>query len=458
MSIFKSIKFRLTVWYLVAIVLVVGAFGTAAYFLLSKNLYRNLDDSLRARVAEIESSIKVKERQVRFEQKFNELVMIFDADGALLQRLGPNVRFANIETTVQQALFGQASFVTASTTEGQDVRLYASPFNVDSSTRIAIVVGRLPRDIKEMLAIFRMVIINSALAVILLAGIGGMFLANRTLKPVERISDIARGISESDLSRRIDIRTDDELGRLALTLNGMIGRLEEAFKKQRQFLADASHELRTPLAVLQAESSLTLDKRRTQAEYRKSLDLVSQEVTYMSEIVSKLLLLARSDAGCEPFNFQEVNILDLFAELSQDVEALAQEKGVQFSLGQMDNLTVRGDRLKLRQLFLNILDNAVRYTPSGGSISGSVVKKNVSAVVSISDTGIGIPAEHLPFIFDRFYRTDKARSRSEGGAGLGLAIAGSIAKAHGGRIEVESQAGKGTTFHVVLPMANSHPG
>jgi heavy metal sensor kinase len=455
MSIVKSIKFRLTVWYLVAIALLLAIFGAAAYFLLAKNLYRNLDDSLRARVTELESSITIKDRQVRFEQKFNDLVMIYDADGALLQRLGPNVRFSNIEATVQQALFGQGSFLSASTTEGQEVRLYAAPFNVDSQTRIAIVVGRLPRDVQDMLAIFRMVIINSALAVVILAGVGGMFLANRTLRPVERIADIARGISETDLCRRIDIRTDDEIGRLALTLNGMIGRLEEAFRKQRQFLADASHELRTPLAVIQAESSLALDKKRTQAEYRKSLELVSQEVTYMSEIVSRLLLLARSDAGCESINFQEVNVTDLFAEVSQDTEALAQEKGVQFSLGLMEELAIRGDRLKLRQLFLNILDNAVRYTPSGGSVSGSLVKKNGSAVASISDTGIGIPAEHVPFIFDRFYRVDKARSRAEGGAGLGLAIAGSIARAHGGEIEVESQVGRGTTFRVVLPLDDS---
>jgi heavy metal sensor kinase len=453
MIIFKSIKFRLTLWYLVAIVVLLAVFGTVAYYLLSKNLYRDLDESLKAQVTELESSITIKDRQVRFEQKFNELVMIYDADGALLQRLGPNVRFSNIEDMVQQALFGKSSFQSATTTEGQEVRLYAAPFNADSSTRIAIVVGRLPSDIRNVLAIFRMVIINSALAVVLLAGIGGMLLAGRTLKPVEHIADTAQGISESDLSRRIDIQTDDELGRLASTLNRMIGRLDEAFKKQRQFVADASHELRTPLAVIQAESSLGLEKKRTQAEYQKSLELVSQEVVYMSEIVGKLLLLARSDAGLDPDNFQDVNVMDLLTELSQDVEALAQEKGLRFSLGPMDNLTIKGDRLKLRQLFLNILDNAVRYTPSGGSVSGSLVRKNGSAVVSIEDTGIGIPAEHLPYIFDRFYRVDKARSRADGGTGLGLSIAISIAKVHGGGIEVESQVGAGTTFRVVLPLA-----
>jgi heavy metal sensor kinase len=455
MTIFKSIKFRLTVWYLIAILVLLAVFGTVAYFLLSKNLYRNLDEALRARVTELESSIKLENGQISFEQKFNDLVFIYNADGALLQRLGPSVRFPNIDKIVQQALLGQSSFLTTSTTEGQDVRLYGAPFNVDSRTRIAVIVGRLPQDIQNMLGIFGRVIIYSALAVLLLAGVGGMFLTNRTLKPVDRITDIARGIGEGDLSRRIDIQSDDEMGRLASTLNGMIARLEGAFNRQRQFAADASHELRTPLAVIQAESSLALDKKRTQAEYRKSLELVSQEVAYMSEIIGKLLQLVRSDASSEQLNLEEVNLRDLWAELASNVEALAQEKGLQLLPGPMDNLSVKGDKLKLRQLFLNILDNAIRYTPSGGSITASLTRKEENAVVSIRDTGIGISAEHLPFIFDRFYRVDKARSRAEGGMGLGLAIASSIAKVHGGDIEIESQVGKGSSFHIILPLLDA---
>jgi heavy metal sensor kinase len=437
---------------LIAILVLLAVFGTVAYFMLSKNLYRNLDEALQTRVTELEGSIKLVNGQISFEQKFNDLVFIYNADGALLQRLGPNIGFPHIEKIVQQALLGQSSFLTATTTEGQNVRMYGAPFNVDSRTRIAVIVGRLPQDIQNMLAIFRRVIIYSALAVLLLAGVGGMFLTNRTLKPVDHITDIARGIGESDLSRRIEIQSDDEMGRLASTLNGMIARLEEAFNRQRQFAADASHELRTPLAVIQAESSLALDKKRTQAEYRKSLEVVSQEVAYMSEIIGKLLQLVRGDASSEQLNLDEVNLRDLWAELTSDLEALAQEKGLQFLQGPMDNLSVMGDKLTLRQLFLNILDNAIRYTPSGGSITGSLIKKEENAVVSISDTGVGISAEHLPFIFDRFYRVDKARSRAEGGTGLGLAIASSIAKMHGGYIEIESQVGKGSSFHIILPL------
>jgi len=453
----KTIKFRLTIWYLVGLALLLTAFGVVAYRLLSRDLYKNLDESLRTRVAELQGSIKVEGQQISFEQKFNDLILIYDANGALSQRLGPNVRFANIEEMVQQALFGQSSYLTAETNEGQEVRLYATPFNLDSRTRIAIVAGRLTREIQEILSIFRVVIIFATLAVVILAGVGGLFLANRTLKQVDHITDIAREIGEGDLSRRIDIRSEDEMGKLAATLNWMISRLETAFRRQRQFAADASHELRTPLAIIQAESSLVLDKKRTQAEYRKSLEVVSQEVSYMADIIGKLLLLARSDAADEPSNFQEVNLKDLLTEVSSDVESLAQEKGLAFSLGALDNLTVKGDRLKLRQLFLNLLDNAIRYTPSGGSVSGSLVRKNGSAFVTVCDTGVGIASEHLPHIFDRFYRVDNARSRADGGTGLGLAIASSIAKLHGGEIQVESQVGKGSAFFVTLPLPDSSP-
>jgi signal transduction histidine kinase len=177
----------------------------------------------------------------------------------------------------------------------------------------------------------------------------------------------------------------------------------------------------------------------------------------MAEIIGKLLLLARSESPDETSNFQEVNVRDLLTELSSDMESLAHEKGLAFSFGQLDNLTVKGDRLKLRQLFLNLLDNAIRYTPSGGAVSGSLVRKNSSAFVTVCDTGVGIPSEHLPHIFDRFYRVDTARSRDDGGSGLGLAIASSIAKLHGGEIQVESQVGKGSAFYVTLPLSEAPP-
>lgn len=448
----KSIRVRLTVWYMLTVGVLMVAFGWLAYALLSRNLFRNLDDSLKARIMELKGTMKFQGDRILFDRKIDEIALIYNADGQLIQQLGPNAEYSNLAGAVKRALLGVSSSVNSETGEGLDVRLYATPINVDSQTRVALVVGKVPNDILNVLAIFRMVILNSSILLIVLAGAGGWFLAGRTLRPVERITAIARGIGESDLSRRIDVVSDDELGRLAETLNGMIARLEDAFVKQRRFVADASHELRTPLAVLQAETSLALEKPRNHEEYERSLETVAQEVAYMSEIVGKLLVLARTDAGTELLNVQEVDVSELLGGLAQDVEALAQEKGLTLKFGPLDAAVVNGDRVRLRQLFLNILDNALRYTPAGGSITGSVVRQDGQAVTTISDTGIGIAQKHLPFIFDRFYRADPVRTSGEGGTGLGLSIATSIAKTHGGTIEVESRVGEGTTFRILLPL------
>jgi signal transduction histidine kinase len=205
---------------------------------------------------------------------------------------------------------------------------------------------------------------------------------------------------------------------------------------------------------MQAEATLALSKERTEADYRKSLETISQESTYMSSVIGQLLFLARSDAGKEQLNFEDVDLKDLITALSANVEALATDKGIKFSIDAPENLVVNGDKVKLRQLFINILENAVRYTPADGNISVSLVRKDSSALATISDTGIGIPPEHLPHIFERFYRVDKARSRADGGVGLGMAIAKYIAESHKGNITVESEVGKGTTFNVSIPLKN----
>jgi heavy metal sensor kinase len=301
------------------------------------------------------------------------------------------------------------------------------------------------------------VLLIAIVGVIVLAGLGGLFLAGRVLKPVEQITRTAQKIEESDLSQRITVKNDDELGRLATTLNDMIERLEEAFNRQRQFTADASHELRTPLAIMQAEATLALSKERTEADYRKSLETISQESTYMSSVIGKLLFLARSDAGKEQLNFEDVDLKELLTGLSTNIEALAQDKGIKFSVDAQESMIVNGDKVKLRQLFINILENAVRYTPADGAVSVSLVKKDENALATISDTGIGIPPEHLPHIFERFYRVDKARSKADGGVGLGLAITQYITESHKGTIEVESQVGKGTTFYVTIPLKITEP-
>jgi heavy metal sensor kinase len=452
----KSIKFRLTIWYLVILVALLLLFGMMSYFMLSQSLHQSLDESLKTSMLALENSLEAEDGHLDLGITLQpgELVLLYGNDGSLLKGFGWGVEVPHIDTLVTQALGSHASFLTARTANGDEMRLYAAPFSEQLGIG-AIVVGRSTATVTEVLESFKNILIFAALATLALAGGGGFFMANRVLKPVERIRQTAQEIGESDLSRRIQVATEDEMGRLAITLNKMIARLEAAFSRQRQFTADASHELRTPLAIVQAESTLALRKKRTQEDYRKSLELISQEAGHMSAVVGNLLYLARIDAGKDQVNFERINLKELLAELSSDIEVLAREKGIEFKIAPLEDLTVEGDKIKLEQLFLNLLENAIRYTPKGGSISASVVREGKTAVIAIRDTGIGIPEEHIPHIFERFYRVDKARSRAEGGAGLGLAICKHIAEVHNGKIEVESQVGKGSTFSISLPLTEN---
>ncbi len=455
MRFFKSVKFRLTYAYLWVTIILLLVFGATSYFLLWYSLYQNLDDSLKTRVEEVGKSLKIEEGdKISFAEGLSGLVLVYDANGVLLHRSGPDIQFVDIDKLVMRTLFGQSISDTVTTGDEQSVRLYTTPYAIEPDKRIAIITGQLTDGVEAVIRTLRWTLGISAASILLLAAISGWFLANRALKPVDKITKTAREIGGSDLSRRINVQGDDELGRLASTLNQMIERLEAVLNRQRQFTTDASHELRTPLAIIQAESTLALDKERTLTEYQKSMELVSQVVVYMSSVIDELLFLARSDTGNETFDFDEINLKELLNELSSDIQVLASEKGLNFNLNPLEDLFVIGDRGKLRQLFLNILVNAVWYTPNGGDISASVVRGKGMATVSVKDTGIGISEEYLSFIFERFYRVDKSRSRAEGGTGLGLPIAKQIAESHGGIIEVESQVGRGSTFHVTLPLSN----
>ena len=464
MSFIHSIKFRFTLWYLLVLVVLLSALSAGVYFYLSRSLYQSLDDSLELRSTQIRSIQDILEsiRQGEFKEELGEIVILYFYSGDQLVEVSPRgISIPLSHEFISQAIAGTSSFTTIQTVEGEGLRLLSVPVNLSilgpppGIQPAALAIARSTKQIDQALAgLLRTLIIAVPLA-LALAAAGGIFLARRALKPVDQIAQTAREIGESDLSQRINVNTKDELGRLAATLNEMIGRLEKAFQHQKQFTSDASHELRTPLAVIEAESTLALQKKRPSSDYRQSLEIVSREARQMSSLIDQLLALARADAGKEQWNFTEVNLGKLIGNLSTDVEVLCQEKGLSFQLGQMQDLVVKGNEARLRELFMNLLDNAIRYTPAPGTVSVSFRREGQMAVVAITDTGIGIPAEDIPFIFDRFYRVDKSRSRAEGGTGLGLAICRHIAEAHGGKIEVESQVGVGSTFSVWLPLQSS---
>jgi heavy metal sensor kinase len=461
MSFIHSIKFRFTLWYLLVLAVLLTALSAGVYFYFSRSLYQNLDDSLELRSTQLRSYSAMMEsiKQGEFQEKLGEIVMLYFYTGDQLMEVSPpgiNITLSN--EFIYQAIAGMISFTTIETAEGEGLRLLAVPINLSmpglplSTQPGTLIIARSTKQIDQALhGLVRTFIIAVPLALALAAG-GGIFLARRALKPVDKIAQTAQKIGEADLSQRINVNTKDELGRLAATLNEMIGRLEKAFQRQKQFTSDASHELRTPLAVIEAESTLALQKERPPSDYRQSLEIVSRETRQMSSLIDQLLTLARADAGKEQWNFAEVDLGKLITNLSIDAEVLCQEKGLSFQLGQTQDLVVKGDEARLRELFMNLLDNAIRYTSAPGTVSLSLRREGQMAVVAITDTGIGIPPEDIPLIFERFYRVDKSRSRAEGGIGLGLAICQHIAEAHGGKIEVESQMGTGSTFSVWLPL------
>jgi len=461
MSFIHSIKFRFTMWYLLVLAVLLIALSAGVYFYLSRSLYRSLDDSLELRSTQLSSIPAILEsiRQGEFQEELGEFVILYFYSGDQLMEMSPQgISIPLSDEFISQAIAGASLFTTIQTEDGEGLRLLAVPINISilgpppGIQPAALIIARSTKQIDQALAgLLRTLIIAVPLA-LALAAAGGIFLARRALKPVDKIAQTAQEIEESDLSRRINVNTKDELGRLAATLNEMIGRLEKAFQRQKQFTSDASHELRTPLAVIEAESTLALQKERPSSDYRQSLEIISQESRQMSSLIDQLLTLARADAGKEQWNFTEVDLGKLIGNLSTDVEVLCQEKGLSFQLGQSQDLVVKGDEARLRELFMNLLDNAIKYTPAPGTVSVSFRREGQMAVVAIMDTGIGIPAEDIPFIFERFYRVDKSRSRAEGGSGLGLAICRHIAEAHGGKIEVESQVGVGSTFSVWLPL------
>ncbi len=293
---------------------------------------------------------------------------------------------------------------------------------------------------------------------LLVAGLGGAFLTDRALRPVRALGLAATQIEASDLSRRLPAAGGDEFAALAETFNGMLSRLEQAFgameaayEQQRRFTADASHELRTPLTVIKANTSLALLSGST-ADYRRALEAADLGANRTIRLVQDLLLLARADAGQEPPAQEVVSLADILAQATELVQAAQKQSHAALRLHLPPAaLCLQGDSDALRRLFVNLLENALRHTPPDGAVTVSAQEASPSVLVTVTDTGEGIAPEHMPHLFDRFYRADAARSRAAGGTGLGLAICRSIAEAHSGTITLESKVGVGTLVSVILP-------
>jgi len=289
--------------------------------------------------------------------------------------------------------------------------------------------------------------------VIILAVMGGFYMAKKSLEPVERITLLAEEISVEKLDKRLNLTLpNDELGHLASTFDGMLARLEESVKKQRQFTSDAAHELRTPLAAIRSIVDVTLHRDRESDEYVNALIQIENEIVRLTSIIDDLLVITRLEISFPKGDFDVFPASVMIDDVLETITVLAQEKNIEISKDCPDDLAITGNRKHLSRALFNLVDNAIKYTPKGGRVRIAAVGNHSSGKIEIivEDNGIGIQSEEIDRIFDRFYRVDKARSQTRG-TGLGLPIAREIVKAHEGLISVESTPGKGSTFKITLP-------
>jgi len=303
--------------------------------------------------------------------------------------------------------------------------------------------------IKETLDNVKIVLITATPIFIFFATMSSLFLASRALTPIDSITKTANSIERENLSRRIKTpNANDEVGRLARTFNRMISRLETSFKKERQFTADASHELRTPITIITAQSEEALIKNRLK-DYREAFEVIIDESKRLGFLISQLLLLARSDEGKHNLNIEKLNLRVIAEGVINEMKNIATKKKVKIFLDSDPEVEINADQTFITMLFLDLIDNAIKYNKKGGSIEVALKKEKSTARIIISDTGIGISKINIENIFDRFYRVEKART--ERSSGLGLSIVRSIVKVHGGSIKVSSKLGTGTTFEIIIP-------
>ncbi|MFO0909186.1 MAG: ATP-binding protein [Isosphaeraceae bacterium] len=316
-----------------------------------------------------------------------------------------------------------------------------------------ILVGRSIRHELAGLRRLGIQIALTGLAVFALGLLGGWWLSSRAVEPIVAMSETVSGITATSLSRRLDLEgIDTELGNLGALINTMLERLEASFAQQIQFTADASHELRTPLSVIRSHVDLALSRPRTAEEYRQTIQACHRASIRMSSLVDGLLTLARADAGRLDLRRERLDLHALVAEQVELLEPLARERSVRLRFDG-EPTSIEGDTARLGQLVMNVLTNAIHYNRPGGEVRLNVRRDGEQAVLTVADTGVGIPETDLRRVFDRFYRVDAARNRATGGSGLGLAIARSIVEAHEGTIDLTSQPDVGTTFVVRLPAA-----
>jgi heavy metal sensor kinase len=455
------IRLRLTAWYFGVLAIVLSAFGVSAYVEMRHSIRRTVDEELQIRAEGVHQLIEKDFHLGRLNdlpeglREHTEL----RAGGALLQVSDEQGNWLYRSTVMSDYGVPRPKTIPKKATEfrGNDVPLRIWTVKVDVGADSYIIQSAFEMDdFYEALDRFALLLFISIPTLLLCAAVGGYWISARALAPVDQITQTARTISAQNLSSRLSVpQTRDELQRLSETLNGMLERLEAAFKKITQFTADASHELRTPVAVMRTRAELSLRKARSADEYRDVIAEVLTELEKTSGLIEQLMFLARADSGAETLHFTATNVAEVLREACHQGSALAEAKQIAFQEQiPSGSIWVQGDAGSLRRLFLILIDNAVKYTPANGQVEVSLRQNDGYAITEVSDTGIGIAEADLANVFERFYRADKARTRESGGVGLGLSIGRWITEVHAGTIEVQSSPGRGSIFQIRFPIAN----
>ncbi len=441
-AIFDSVRAKLTMWYVGVLALVLLVFSAGVYALTARKLNARLDAGLRTTV-EGTARLFLHEKEEGEADEYaaasafrkyyypRQAVAVFDQAGQLVkeQPLG------SIHATLPVALAaldrdGLQFYWRAEAQTDDGLRVAVQRLRATPSGAVFLVVSQPYSDVFDDLELLGGILATAAPLALLLVAAGGWFLARRALAPVVAMSERARQISGQNLAERLPVANPrDELGQLAATFNEMLARLQTAFERQREFMADASHELRTPLSVMHTAAQVILEKpQRDEAEYREALRLIDGHSERLARIVADMFTLARADAGRRPLHPTEFYLDELVGETVQAARLLAARKNIRVEWAEPGETRFRGDEDLLRQLLLNLLDNAIKFTPAAGCVRVSLKRRADACEIAVSDSGAGIAPEAQPRIFERFFRADKARARADDGAGSGAGLGLSIAR------------------------------
>ena len=459
----KSFRARLTLWYLAFFALLFLLFSLFLHSVLARALERRLDESLSVEAntaaalledefVEMKGNPALAASEVLADLRLKGSTVAFLTGARVLGSSAPIPPDEAVQIARHAAADPRLQMVTGLPHAGPNgARAAVDRITLAGQSYLVVAVQSRDELIAD-LALLRRVLLLALPLIIGLAGIGGYWLTSRNLAPLASMAEQARRITHSNLETRLDIgAAAEELAVLAASFNELLSRLDQSFDHMRRFVADASHELRTPLSIIRGEADVALSHDRSAAEYQQALAVILDESRRLSRLVDDLLNLARADAGRFRLQVEEFYLNDLLAECCRSAQTLAGARQVTLECPNHEDVAIRGDEELVRRMVMNLVDNAIRYTPAGGRVSIALQAGNGDVAIRVSDTGAGIAPDAVPHVFERFYRGDKARSRRDGGFGLGLAIVKWIAESHHGAVELASTQGAGSTFTVTLP-------